>query len=203
MKRSPKFEILKALPSSGPMYVSITETGEDYFSEGFVVRFFKSDGSNWVANFKPGWSGLDAAYEFVNQSNVLIIAGGCCYVMNPSNQEPLAVFGANYQTVIKTLNGKLILQDMTDLTIIEADGEYWHTGRISWDGFKDLNLEGNLITGLSFNPLTEREQWVEFVVDLEKRNVVGGSYRLYEMQSKNQKLSLASKIKNYLLQFFK
>ena len=50
-----RYEILDGLPTYGPMYVPVSEDGEPFYSEGFVVRFYKSDGSEWVANFKPGW----------------------------------------------------------------------------------------------------------------------------------------------------
>jgi hypothetical protein len=93
------------------------------------------------------------------------------------------IFGAGYETVIKSLDGRLILQESTHLTIFEVNGEHWHTERISWDGIADMKLEGNLVSGLSFDPMNEFEEWVEFVVDLEKRNVKDGSYRQYEFKS--------------------
>lgn len=48
-----RFEILNSLPAYGPLYVPISESGELFFSEGFIVRFLKKDASKWVANFKP------------------------------------------------------------------------------------------------------------------------------------------------------
>jgi hypothetical protein len=168
------------------MYMPVSESDEPYYSEGFPVRFYKSDGIDWVANFKPGWTGLNAVYEFSGQQYILVIAGGTCYLMNPDEEKPKSTFGVGYETVIKTLDGRLILQDLTDLTIIEPNGEYWNTERISWDGIKDLKLEGNLISGLSFDPMNDKEEWVEFVVDLEKRNVKGGSYRQYEFEPVQQ-----------------
>jgi hypothetical protein len=173
---------LESLPPYGPMYIPVTSNGEPFYSEGFAVRFYKKDGTEWVANFKPGWTGLNAIYEFEGQLSILVIAGGTCYLMNPDEQTPKSTFGDWYETVIKTLDGKLILQGLTDLTIIEPNGEHWNTERISWDGIKDLKLEGNLVSGLSFDPLNDKDKWVEFVVDLEKRNIKGGSYRQYEFE---------------------
>jgi hypothetical protein len=49
-----RYEILNSLPVYGPMYVPVTENGKPYYSEGFPVRFFKKDGSEWGANFEPG-----------------------------------------------------------------------------------------------------------------------------------------------------
>jgi len=177
-----RFEILESLPTYGPMYIPVTGDDEPYYSQGFAVRFYKDDKTNWVANFKPSWTGLNAIYEFEDQQNLLVIAGGTCYIMNPNNTKPIEVFGVGYETVIKTLDGRLILQDSINITVIEPNVEHWDTERISLDGLKDLKLDGNLITGLSFDPMNEKEEWVKFVVDLETRKVTGGSYRQYELK---------------------
>ena len=182
MEEIKRYEILESLPVYGPMYVSVTDNDEPYYSEGFVVRFYKNNQSDWVANFKPGWTGFNAIYDFENESDILVIAGGTCYLMNPEAEKPLESFGVGYVSAIKTLDSRIILQDLTDLTIIEPDRKHWHTERISWDGIKDLKLDGTLVTGLSFDPMNDKNQWVEFIVDLEKRNVKGGSYRQYEFK---------------------
>jgi hypothetical protein len=181
MTETKRYEILESLPTYGPMYIPVAgDNNEAYYSQGFAVRFFKDDNSDWVANFKPGWTGLNAIYEFDNQKNLLVIAGGTCYVMNPNETKPISVFGVGFDTVIKTLDGRLILQGMTDITVVETNGEPWRTERISWDGLKELKLDGNIVTGLSFDPMNNKEEWVKFVVDLETRKVTGGSYRQYE-----------------------
>jgi hypothetical protein len=183
MSHTTRYEILESLPAYGPMYIPVSENNKAYYSEGFVVRFYTSENTNWVGNFEPGWTGLNAVYEFEHDLYVLIIAGGTCYLMNPDHHKPVLIFGAGYETVIKSLDGRLILQESTHLTIFEVNGEHWHTERISWDGIADMKLEGNLVSGLSFDPMNEFEEWVEFVVDLEKRNVKDGSYRQYEFKS--------------------
>ena len=96
-----------------------------------------------------------------------------------------------YETVIKTDDGRLILQDVTDITIIESNGEHWDTERISWDGLKDLKFEDNLVIGLSFDPMYDKEEWIKFVVDLETRKVTGGSYRQYEFKTVGQNIESA------------
>jgi hypothetical protein len=54
------YEILKGLPGTGPMYVTIGDNSyhSDY-SEGFVIRFSKKDGTHWVGNFKRGLGELE------------------------------------------------------------------------------------------------------------------------------------------------
>lgn len=162
------------------MYIPVTENDETFYSEGFPVRFYKSDGTDWVANFKPGWTDLKILYELQDTSNLLVIACGTCYLMNPNETKPVSVFGIGYSTVLKASDGRLILQDQTELTIIEKDGNHWDTERISWDGLKDLKLDNNIITGLSYDPMNDADEWVHFTYDIDAKILTGGSYHRYE-----------------------
>ncbi len=78
-----RYEILNGLPAYGPMYVSVTENGESFYSEGFPVRFYKTDGTEWIANFRPGWTDLKQVIEFKNTQNLLVLACGTCYIVVP------------------------------------------------------------------------------------------------------------------------
>lgn len=187
MDKEKSYEILESLPTYGPMHISITENNEGYFSAGFPVKFFKKDKSSWVANFKPGWTNLNEIYELENTDNLFVIAGGTLYIMNPENEKPIKVVGVGFEKIFKTNNGKLILQDQTDLTIIEQNGEYWRTERISWDGISELNVNGNIVSGLSYDPMNENDEWVKFTVDIENRKLEGGSYKKYEIKSIEKK----------------
>lgn len=184
MTTEKRYEILNSLPTYGPMYVPVKDNGEAFYSEGFPVRFYKTDGTEWVANFKPGWTDLKVIYELKNTSKLLVIACGTCYLMNPEETKPISVFGVGYSTVLKCQNGRLILQDQTDLTIIETDGNHWDTERISWDGLKDLKIENNIITGLSFDPVNDADEWVGFSYDIDTKILTGGSYNRYEIIKK-------------------
>jgi hypothetical protein len=175
-----KYEILEALPAYGPMYIPVTENDEAFYSQGFPVRFYKSDGTDWVANFKPGWTDLRIIYELKDTSNLLVIACGTCYLMNPDETKPVSVFGVGYSTVLKAPDGRLILQDQTNLTIIETNGNNWDSERISWDGLKDLKLESNIVTGLSYDPMNEVDEWVNFTYDINTKILTGGSYHGYK-----------------------
>lgn len=175
-----KFEILNSLPPYGPMYISITESGEEFFSEGFVVRFFKDDGTNWVANFQPGWTDLNDVMILQESHNLLIIANGICYIINPNQTQPIAVFGMNYKAVFEASNHRIVLFDDIGLTIIESDGSYWHSERISWDGLADINVENNLVCGLAFNPMADSDDWIDFSYDIDSKKLIGGSYYTFE-----------------------
>jgi len=175
-----QYEILDALPTYGPMYIPVTKNGEPFFSEGFVVRFYKPDGTEWVANFQPGWTDLKEIYELKDTSNLLVIACGICYIMNPNETKPISVFGVGYVKVLKTQDERLILQDQTDLTIIETNGFHWDTERISWDGLKELNIENNIVSGLSYDPMNDADEWITFTFDIDTKTLTGGSYHRYD-----------------------
>ena len=166
------------------MYIPVTENDETFYSEGFPVRFYKSDKTDWVANFKPGWTNLKVIYELKDTSNLLVIACGTCYLMNPDETKPISVFGVGYSTVLNAPDGRLVLQDQTDLTIIETDGNHWDSERVSWDGLKDLKLENNIVTGLSYDPMNDADEWVNFTYDIRTKILTGGSYHGYETMKK-------------------
>ncbi len=175
-----KYEILESLPAYGPMYVPVSENNEDFFAQGFAVRFYRMDKTSWVANFKPGWTGLNEIHEFPDLPNLLVIAGGTCYIMNPEETKPAAVFGVNYKGGLKTPNGRLVLYDLTEITVVETNCQYWHSERISWDGIKELRMEGNLVKGFAYDPMNDSNEWKAFVLDLNTREIIGGSYSLSE-----------------------
>lgn len=176
MRSEKRYEILSSLPTYGPMYVPVSENGEPFYSEGFPVRFYKTDGAEWVANFQSGWTGLKEVIEFEETENLLVIACGTCYFMNPNDTKPVQVFGVDYCNIFKISGGRLVLQNESGLTIIETDGSYWHTERISWDGLKEIKVENNIVTGLSFDPAHDADEWIPFAYDLNKRILTGGGY---------------------------
>lgn len=172
--------MLSSLPSQGSMYVSVTNNGESFYSEGLPVRFYKADGTEWIANFQPGWTYLKQIIELEDTQNLLVIACGTCYLMNPEETKSIEVFGVGYSDIFKASNGRFVLKDQTDLTIIEPDGTHWDTERISWEGLSKINVENNLVSGLAYNPMPNADEWVAFKYDLDTKTLAGGSYHSFE-----------------------
>lgn len=96
--------------------------------------------------------------------------------MNPDETKPISVFGVGFSIVLRSDNGRLILQDETDLTIIETNGDHWISERISWDRIQKLIIENNIISGICYDPMNETDEWVSFSYDLESKILTGGSY---------------------------
>lgn len=176
VKSKKQFEILPSLPTYGPMYIPVSETGEPFYSEGYPVRFYRRDGTEWVANFQPGWTDLKQVIQLDNTDLLLVIAYGTCYLMDPDDTKPVAVFGVDYCQIYQASNDRLVLQDQTSLTIIESDGTHWDTERISWDGLAEVRIEANVVSGLAFSPTSTWGEWVEFSYDIDTRSLVGGSF---------------------------
>ena len=176
MNNRPSFEILNSLPAYGPMYVSIAPNDEGFYSEGYVIQFFKSDGTEWIGNFQPGWTNFRTVIE-LSGSKLLIIASGTCYIMSPDQQTPISVFGVGYEAILKTKKGMYVLQDQTDLTILDGFGNHSHSERISYDGIKELSLDENgLVHGISYYPTSNSDEWIPFMYDIENRRLSGGSF---------------------------
>ena len=171
-----RFEILDGLPAYGPMYIPVSVKGEPFYSEGLVIRFKKSDGSDWVANFSTGWSNFNFVTEYPNANRIIVIAKGQGYIMSPDQEKPIDTFGIGIDYILKTDDNKIILADNCDVWIVNNEGSIWQSKRISWDGLKDLKLQDNLLTGLSYRP--GDDQWIPFSINIDTKEIIGGSYTL-------------------------
>jgi len=161
------------------MYTPVTEDGKPYYSEGFVVRFFKSNGENWVANFKPGFKSFSNVFDFRDSENLIVIAGGLGYIMHPDNEKPIEVFGAAIDYAIGLNEEKIIASDDTQVMEISPTGQQWISPRIAWDGIKEIRIENGVLTGLSYDPMDDNNEWVPFSINLTTKQIESGSYRRY------------------------
>jgi hypothetical protein len=173
-----RYEILDSLPAYGPMYVSVAEDDKPFYSEGFPVRFYKPDGTEWVANFKPGWSKLNRVFDFPQHNRTIVVAGGLGYLMKTDSEKPLETFGLAIEDIIEIENRSLVFEDSISIIIIDGEaGEMWTSKRISIDGFKDLKLIGDVLYGLSYDPTNSQDPWTKFSLNLKTKEIKGGSYR--------------------------
>ncbi|AWH85309.1 hypothetical protein HYN59_09345 [Flavobacterium album] len=180
------YEILRSLPATGPMYIPISN-GITYisdFSEGFIVKFFKSGGDEWVGNFKLGLKQFSAVFE-LDKSNVLIIAGGAGYVMSAEQEVPLSFLNINYCNGFQTPDGRVILHNDIEITVIEPDGSFWISGRISIDGLTITTVEHNIIKG-QYSDHNRNWGWFDFTLNIDTKETTGIQYNLDEspMQKK-------------------
>ena len=180
------------MPAYGPMYIPISESGEQFSSEGFVVRFFKDDESEWVANFETGF-GIDKIFEYPDRNLIVVFASGIGYVMNPNTEKYLKIIGSMTKEVFQTKSGELICIDDIGIEIFNPETySIWTSDRISWDGFKELTFENGMIKGKSFDPTNSIQEWADFSFNVESKEIIGGSFR--EMLERNPHLEMKNRI---------
>jgi hypothetical protein len=163
-----KFEILKGLPAYGEMYISIPENGYSEFSEGLAIKFIKNDNTEWIGNFETGSSSLKFATELKNSEDILIIACGICYIMNPEETKPKVEFGHDYKKVFEYKN-KFILIGEYSITIIENVDEIKHFDDLCYDGITNIKLENENLIGVfnNYNPSGDGYDKSDFALNLE------------------------------------
>jgi hypothetical protein len=169
-----KHELLDGFPQTREVVLSFGN--QPSYSQGFVVPFFKKDGTSWVGNFGPGSTKIAGLYPLAQKDMCLVFAHGIAYIVNTESQKLLKSFGYGYEQFIYAPTGAMILSDSTTITSVDTSGNVWHSERISWDGIKDLKLEGKIVAGLSYDPLNKEVEWVPFSLNLETKELKGGSY---------------------------
>jgi hypothetical protein len=197
MTTTKTYKILSGLPAYGPMYVSVTDNDEPFYSEGFVLEIFKSNGTSWIANFRPGWTSFSKVFEFPEHHSLVVFAGGIAYIMNPDNEKPKFTFGITISEVLQTDNGSLICSDDIHIMLLDnSTGELWKSERISFDGIKNLTETNGILTGLSFDPTySDEEKWIEFSINLRTKEIKGGSYREFLERNPNMVVQIKDRIK--------
>ncbi len=175
-----RYEILDGLPTYGEMAIPIVEEGEILASEGYVVKFYKDDGSTWIANFPQGLSSLSFVKEIPNSNTILVVAGGDGFLMNPNYSKPIQKFNYFADEMVERDDGRLILASLTDIMLLDKNAEIeWETGRISWDGIKNLKLDGNILTGYAYDvgmydENNDDNAWVKFTINIDTKKIEGG-----------------------------
>jgi len=193
LEEDKKYEILNSLPAYGPMYIPISENGEQFASEGYVVKFIKDDGTEWVANFAKGW-GIDKVFEYSKENLIVVFASGIGYVMNPNNEKPIKIIGSMTKEVFQNSSGELICIDDLGIQIFDPiTSDIWTSERISWDGFKELSFDNGIIKGQSFDATNSIQEWSDFSFNVNSKEISGGSFR--ETLERNPHLELENRVK--------
>lgn len=64
--------------------------------------------------------------------------------------------------------------DETYIFVYDKERLQWYTDRLSWDGIKELEVRGSVITGEAWS--APKSRWMPFQVDLDTKLVTGGAY---------------------------
>lgn len=142
-----------------------------------MVEFSVGNGQRWTANFAPGFGTTSGAFPHPDGSRVLVIASGDVWVVDPMNQSAEQVFrGINAVWPVSSPDGFILEWQGLAFVRFGAAGVFWHTRRLSWDGFEGLEVGPGQIIGQAWSSI--EEGWLPFEVDLATGAVAGGAYHL-------------------------
>jgi hypothetical protein len=172
------FALLNGLPGTGPPSVSCPREWGQLGREGTVVSFQRRDGSTWVGNFQGGLGTETAVREHPDSKRVLVIANGALYEVDPERAEPIAESDCCVTEIwpIPSTNTILLARDHIALMLWTAHGRAWDTGRLSWDGFRNVRIAGDRVEGEAWS--APGDSWSPFRVDLRTGEFSGGAVEL-------------------------
>lgn len=165
--------VLPSLPTYGPLPEQFSATGRGTHREGFVVEFLPEDAPVWVGNFQRGLTSLDEVLVEPGTKWVIVIAGGEAYVVEPRSRTCVETFGGQIEEVWKIPPGTLVFSNGLWFEALGPDGLSWRTRQVSWDGFRNVRVDGGVIRGEAWNPM---DDWAPFTVDVATGEVRGGSF---------------------------
>lgn len=175
------FRRLSGLPPYGPRATTVPPGWGHGAREGAVVEFRGSDGSVWVGNFEPGFTGLDDVVAHPNGVDVLVVAGGRLFQVKPDSHDTVCVASAVTEMWPLADPPRLLFNNQgLAFFCIGWNGLVWATPRISWDGFRNLRLDGEVLEGEAWSP--DGDRWSPFSVSVADGAVVGGTYSGPDMQ---------------------
>ena len=171
------FDILPGLPCYGPSALPFPENGQGSFSEGLVVKFSPANKEAWVGNFQRALTQPDFVLEHPNQRHMIVIAGALGYIVDPETAKLTHQLSGFIKHVIPVPDlGAVVLGDDLQFESFSAEGLWWRSGRMSWDGFRKIVKSGTILTGESYSAIDQ--VWLPFALDLTSGVSAAGSFKV-------------------------
>lgn len=171
------YQVLPGLPAYGPVAVPFGASAWSGHSEGFIVRFRPDTDETWVANFQPGLGGWDGVLEHPNKMDVIVLARGQGYVVDPIAQQLVHTLSASIQDVVELPDLEaIVFCDGIFFEAIKSDGIWWTSPRIAWDEIRNIKVQGTILQGEASSPMEGSSMWVPFTLDLMTGRCEDGAY---------------------------
>ena len=179
-----QFEILAGLPPYGPMPLPFPPGNSRAHTEGLVVRFRPNDADAWVGNFQRGETWLDIVLAHPDKRQILVIAGGTGYVIDPEAREQTRQGKADEMLSSEQITsaehrldlGILLLSDGFRFGALKAGGGSWTSDNVNWEGdMRNVAIRGARLSAEV--PSLDRKRWLSVELDLNTGDCVGGGPR--------------------------
>jgi hypothetical protein len=111
-----------------------------------------------------------------NPSEMCAVAGGYAYVIDTAKPEHCTHIALKPVVEAKTLvlQELLLFVGFHSITAWGCNGLVWESARLSWEGVRIANIEGNVLHGTGWNLMTDRE--VAFSLNLLTGQHQGGGF---------------------------
>jgi hypothetical protein len=105
-----------------------------------------------------------------------VIAGGIGYIARPSDRTLVETFGGGVMGVWPAPSFNFLIFNDSDVAFraLGAEGWCWTTRRISWGGFKGIEVAEKTIYGLAWNAVLK--YWQPFRIEIATGHARGGAY---------------------------
>ena len=170
----PTVRFLPGLPPYGPMPTAFPPEWGHLGREGTVVEFNTGTGA-WVANFRPGLGGLQFVGLHPNGLYAIVIAAGDLWIIDLATRiavRKLPAIEAMWE--VQNPEGWVFSRHGIAFARLGPQGLMWHTRRLSWDGFDQVEIVQGELRGFAWSPLDDK--WCPFKVEIQTGRSVGGSY---------------------------
>jgi hypothetical protein len=143
--------------------------------EGTVVEFAQGGDGSWTGNFEPGIEGATDVLEHPDKQHVIVISRGDVWIADPRQRlaERIAVAVKAFWSVVSP-DGFVFSRQGLAFFRLASEGVRWHTRRLSWDGFDQIEFDAMTIRGLAWNAVAQT--WQRFEVDLKTGASMGGGF---------------------------
>jgi hypothetical protein len=146
--------------------------------DGIMIRVKRPDGPEWVGIFAFGdisKNGFSGAFTMPDPTKFCVVSNGAGYIVSsedPKNwQEVAAIPIVNAFSIPE--HGIVVFADYTELVAYSESGIKWKTDRLSFDGFKILEVTASCIKGQYYDIRSEENSLFE--VDPSTGKATGGA----------------------------
>lgn len=146
-----------------------------------TLRIRPAGRNDWEGEFfRSCGDGLDGAYSTPDQDVLCVVAGGEGYLVNVLRplEFRMIPFGSVESVFQVSSVPAIVFVGSTDVATYGDADEIWTSERISYDGFQNLQLQGNELRGQAW--LAPTDEWYDFKVDLRKKRVHDNRYGVAE-----------------------
>lgn len=188
-------EVLSAPPLIAPArqftYPLQIAGEEDALARGALQLLIKpAAGGSFLATCALGFvdpTMPSGVFSCPSPQHLCAVAGGYAYLIDTANPQHSTHLALKPVVSVHPIvdHALLLFAGFHTLIAWGPDGLAWQTQRLSWEGIRITQMEGNHLHGIGWNLMTDRD--VPFTVDLQTGQHQGGPFPLSTPPAETQK----------------